>query len=107
MVAIANRFEIADDALAEFCRRWQIIDLAAFGSVLRDDFRADSDLDLLAEFAPDTRRSIFDLVQMEQELEALTGRRVDLVERSAIEQSLNYLRRNQILGTARQIYHVG
>jgi len=107
MVAIADRIEIPDTDLAAFCQRWQIIDLAAFGSVLRDDFGSESDLDLLAAFAPAARHSIFDLVRMEQELESLTGRRVDLVERTAIEQSRNYLRRSQILDTARQIYHVG
>ncbi len=107
MVAIAGRIEIADAELAAFCQRWQIVDLAAFGSVLRDDFGSDSDLDLLAIFAPTARHSIFDLVSMEQELESLTGRRVDLVERTAIEQSRNYLRRSHILDSARPFYHVG
>jgi predicted nucleotidyltransferase len=71
--------------------------LALFGSILRQDFNADSDVDVLVSFAPDAQWSLFDLVRMESELETILGREVDLVERAAIEQSENYIRRKSIL----------
>ena len=64
--------------LAEFCRRHHIHRLALFGSVLRDDFRPDSDVDVLVEFAPDHAVGLIRLAGIERELSALLGRRVDL-----------------------------
>lgn len=87
-----------------FCRRWKIVELSVFGSVLRDDFRPESDVDLLARFAPDAGWSLFDHARMERELEDLLGREVDLVSRSAVERSPNWIRREQILGTAKTLY---
>ncbi|MBI2760306.1 MAG: nucleotidyltransferase family protein [Chloroflexi bacterium] len=98
------RLPLPPDTLAEFCRRWNITELALFGSVLRDDFRPDSDVDLLVTFAPAARWSFVDLEDMESELTALLGRKVDLVERAAVEQSSNYIRRRRILTTAEPIY---
>ena len=92
------------DRIAEFCRRWKIIELAVFGSALRDDFRPDSDIDLLATFAPDADWSLFDHYHMENELVELLGREVDLVSRRAIERSENWIRRKDILTSARTIY---
>jgi predicted nucleotidyltransferase len=91
-------------AIEDFCRRWKIVELAVFGSVLRDDFRPDSDIDFLVRFAPDARWSLFDHARMERELEELLGREVDLVSRSAVERSRNWIRREEILGTARTLY---
>jgi len=90
--------------IEEFCRRWQIVELSAFGSVLRDDFRPDSDIDLLARFAPEARWSLFDHSKMERELEEILGRKVDLLSRSAVERSPNWIRRREILSTARALY---
>jgi predicted nucleotidyltransferase len=95
---------VPQEAIAEFCRRWQITEFCLFGSVLREDFRCDSDVDVLATFVSDTRHTVFDLIRMEQELAALFGRKVDLVDRRVLEQSPNYLRRRQILETAEPIY---
>lgn len=95
---------ISHSDITAFCRRWQVSELALFGSVLRADFRRDSDLDLLVRFHPDARPTLFDMVSMQEELEALLGRKVDLVSRRAIESSRNYLRRNAILGSAEVIY---
>ncbi len=81
--------------------------MALFGSVLREDFRSDSDVDVLATFAPDARWSLFDRVDMEEELSALVGRKVDLVSRRAIEQSANWIRRKAILETAEPYYVEG
>jgi predicted nucleotidyltransferase len=92
------------EELEEFCRRWKIVELSVFGSVLRQDFRPDSDIDFLARFAPDARWSLFDHMRMERELMALLGREVDLVNRSCIERSPNWIRREEILGTARTLY---
>ncbi|MGH7797376.1 MAG: nucleotidyltransferase family protein [Candidatus Binatia bacterium] len=96
--------EVPKERIAEFCRKWKIVELSFFGSVLRDDFQPDSDVDVLVSFAPEGRYSLFDLVHMEEELEKMLGRKVDLVERRAIEQSENYIRRKHILNSAQAIY---
>ena len=95
---------IPPETLRDFCQRWQISELALFGSVLRDDFGPDSDVDVLVSFAEDARHSLFDLDDMESELKAIFGREVDLVTRRGIESSPNYLRRNVILESAEVIY---
>lgn len=95
---------LSAETLASFCRRWRVAELALFGSVLRQDFRPDSDVDVLVRFAPEADWSLFDHVRMEQELKALLGRDVDLVSRRAIERSHNPIRRNAILSTAHTIY---
>ncbi len=95
---------INQDEILAFCQRWNIIELALFGSVLRDDFRPDSDVDVLVTFAPDTRRRLADLLDMEDELAALFGRAVDLVERRLVEQNQNYIVRKHILRSAETVY---
>jgi uncharacterized protein len=90
--------------VADLCQQWKIVELALFGSVLRDDFRADSDVDLLVSFSEGTHWSLFDMVRMEDQLKAILGRNVDLVERKAVELSENYIRRRHILETAEPIY---
>jgi len=99
-----NRLTIPKKRLAEFCRRWKISELAFFGSVLRDDFRPNSDIDLLVSFSPNAKISLFDLVRMQNELEEIFGREVDLVERRVIEKSENYIRRKNILSNTKVIY---
>ena len=90
--------------IEEFCNRWRIVEFALFGSVLREDFRADSDIDVLVTFAPDFQRSFTDTIQMREELEVLFGRKVDLIVKSAIARSENWLRRQNILESAEVIY---
>ncbi|TEU14440.1 MAG: hypothetical protein E3J21_15845, partial [Anaerolineales bacterium] len=90
------KIEIPTGEIADFCR-WRVTELALFGSVLRGDFGPDSDVDALVSFAPDARWSLFDLVTMQDELRAILGREVDLLERVAVEQSENYIRRRSIL----------
>jgi predicted nucleotidyltransferase len=92
------------DQLAAFCRRHGIVRLALFGSALTDSFSDESDLDFLAEWAPDAFLSLYDLVRAEAELAQMLGRRVDLVDRLAIEQSPNWLLRRAILDEALTIY---
>ena len=96
--------EIPKEKIADFCRKWKIVEISLFGSVLRDDFRPDSDVDLLVTFSPDAEWSLLDHMAMEEELSAIFGRKVDLVSRRAIERSDNYIRRKAILETAQPYY---
>jgi len=93
--------------IGEFCRRWKVAEFSLFGSVLREDFRPDSDVDVLVTFAPDAKVSLFDLVEMQDELKAIFKREVDLVEKQAIIESQNYIRRKNILGNTRVVYAQG
>lgn len=99
-----TQIAIPQGELAAFCRRWQVTELALFGSVLREDFQPDSDVDVLVQFDPEAQHTLFDLVRMQEELERILGREVDLVERAAIERSRNYLRRRAILRSAEVIH---
>jgi predicted nucleotidyltransferase len=90
--------------IAAFCKRWKVVEFSLFGSALRGDFSAQSDIDALVSFAPHCDWGLFDHVRMRQELQELFGRNVDLVTRGALEQSHNTLLRSEILGTARVIY---
>jgi len=102
-----QKISIPRHEITAFCRRWKVTEFSLFGSVLRDDFRPDSDVDVLVTFAPDSRVSLFDLVHMEDELKNLFGRDVDLVERAAIEKSENYIRRKSILSNTQVVYAAG
>jgi hypothetical protein len=101
---ISQGLQIPQGAIAEFCRRWKITELAVFGSALRDDFRPASDVDVLVTFAPDAAWSLLDDVQMQDELHEILGRPVDLVSRRAIEHSHNWIRRKAILESAETLY---
>ena len=101
---VYRNLEIPDDALAAFCRRWKVTELALFGSVLRGDFRPDSDVDVLVTFDPKARWTLFEMVDMQDDLVRLLGRQVDLVSRRGVESSRNYLRRKAILSSAETIY---
>jgi predicted nucleotidyltransferase len=97
------QIDLPMDQIADFCRRWNITELALFGSVLRDDFRPDSDVDMLVTFAPDADPAP-DRPKMREELEAVLGRSVDLTYRRVIERDPNYVIRKGILKSARVIY---
>ncbi|MBF2029753.1 MAG: nucleotidyltransferase domain-containing protein [Oscillatoriales cyanobacterium C42_A2020_001] len=87
-----------------FCQRWHIAELSVFGSILRDDFHADSDVDFLYILKPDTHWRLSDLIQAEKELTQLLDRKVDLVGKASVEQSHNWLRKRNILSSAKVIY---
>ena len=96
---------IPKDQLAKFCRTHGIRRLHIFGSALRDDFRPESDIDLLVEFEPGHIRGLFGVAAVESELSALFGgRKVDMIERRAVEQSRNYIRRRAILASSEALY---
>ena len=93
--------EIPDEVIETFCLKWKIEELALFGSVLRGDFRPDSDIDVLATFAADAKWSVFDHARMREELSTLIGREADVVETRGLR---NPFRRHEILATCRVIY---
>jgi hypothetical protein len=101
---IEKNIHLPADKIADFCGRWQITEFALFGSVLRADFRPDSDIDVLVTFAPEADWSLFDHVDMQDELKMLFEREVDLVSRRGIERSRNYIRRKAILSSAEVVY---
>jgi len=95
---------LPQNKLITFCQRWQITELALFGSVLRADFQPDrSDIDVLVTFAPDTHWSLFDHVDMQAELATMFNRPVDLLTKRSVLRSPNYLRRQHILDSAQVI----
>jgi predicted nucleotidyltransferase len=96
-----DRIAVPASALDAFCRRWNVRELSLFGSVLREDFSPDSDVDVLVAFEPEARRSLFDLVEMRDELMELFGRDVDLVSQGGLR---NPFRRHEILTTRQVLY---
>lgn len=89
------------DAISTFCTRWQIEELALFGSVLREDFSPASDVDVLVTFSPQARVSLLDFVEMQDELERIFQRKVDLVSKGGLR---NPFRRHEILNTRQVVY---
>ncbi len=98
-----RNIELPINQIQDFCQRWHITEFALFGSVLRDDFRPDSDIDILVSFELNFRRGLTETLQMRQELQTMFKRKIDLIVKSAIERSENWLHRKNILGTAQVI----
>jgi uncharacterized protein len=98
---VSRNVDIPRSEIEAFCRKWKIRELSLFGSVLREDFRPDSDIDVLVSFEPDDPWDLFHLVEMRDELIALFGRDVDLVEKEGLR---NPFRRRTILDTREVIY---
>ena len=99
-MALTN-LEIPSPGLESFCRKWRVRELSLFGSVLRDDFTPESDIDVLVSFDPDATWSLWDLTEMRDDLTALIGRPVDLVEREGLR---NPFRRDKIMQSRKVIY---
>jgi predicted nucleotidyltransferase len=89
------------ELIEAFCQRWRISELALFGSVLRDDFSPESDVDVLVTFSPDARFSLLDFVDMKEELQGILHRKVDLVSKRGLR---NPFRRHEILNTRQIVY---
>ena len=96
-----HNIELPKEKIVAFCQRWKVTELALFGSVLRDDFRPDSDIDVLVTLAPDCGLGLFELAQMQEELKAMFAREVDLVEKDGLR---NPFRRHAILNNMEVIY---
>jgi predicted nucleotidyltransferase len=107
LTGVCMEISIREDELRAFCRRHRIHRLALFGSVLREGFRPDSDVDVLVDFEEGAEPGLFDLVGIQEELSEILGRQVDLVERQAVERSENYIRRRHILDSAETVYVAG
>lgn len=97
MLAGIPNLDIDEAALRAFCEKWGVAGLAVCGSVLRDDFGPESDVDFLVTFRPDSTHSLLDYPEMEAELGQLVGRTVDLANRAAIEESRKPFWRREIL----------
>ena len=98
------RISIPYAEIAALCRKWRIRELALFGSVLRDDFRPDSDVDVLVDFEPGAPWSLSRWLSIRDELSSLLGRPVDLVEKGAIEQSRNPFLKRHVLAHMEPVY---
>jgi predicted nucleotidyltransferase len=98
------KIPIPADRIADFCRRWGVREFALFGSVLREDFRSGSDVDVLVSFLPDAHPTLFDLVRMQRELEGILSRKIDLLTRAGVEQGPNLFRKKEILNTSQVVF---
>lgn len=100
---VRDRIKASPDQIAEFCQRWKITEFALFGSVLRDDFRPDSDIDVLLSFSSNQHFTWDDWTTMQKTIESLFGREVDLVSKEYLK---NPYRRHEILSTCQVIYAI-
>ena len=96
-----QKIVVSKEKIAEFCERWEIVEFSLFGSVLRDDFNMQSDIDVLVVFSEKADIGLFDIAQMQIELEDLYGRPVDVIEKASLR---NPYRREEILKTAQVVY---
>lgn len=99
-----TKIDLPIHQIKEFCKKWQITTFSLFGSILRDDFHSDSDVDVLVTFAPNAQWSLFDHVDMQDELKSIFGRKVDLLTQEGLNKSRNYIRKQAIFDSARVIY---
>lgn len=97
---VCDRIDIPMETLAELCRRYHVRELAVFGSVLRDDFRDGSDIDILVEYEPDARVGLYEHFDLQLELERLLRRKVDLVSK----RGLNVVIRDDVLLSSQVLY---
>ena len=88
---------VSQDRIDAFCRRWNVRELALFGSVVGDDFRRDSDVDVMVSFDPASSHTLFDIVDMKDELKEIFGRELDLLQKEAVRNPFvnNHIRRNR------------
>jgi len=90
--------------ISAFCRKWNILEFSLFGSVLREDFSPESDIDVLVLFSPAAKWTLLDMVEMREELMEIFGREVDLLSKRGAESSRNQVRKKEILESAEIIY---
>ena len=102
MIVQRHGIEIDTEALAELCKRYHVRELSLFGSVLRDDFRDDSDVDVLVEFEPEARIGLFRYFDLQSELEGLFCRKIDLVTKRGLKRVI----RDDVLASSEVMYAV-
>jgi uncharacterized protein len=95
------KIPLDQERIEVFCRKWKVKELSLFGSALRDDFTPTSDIDVLVELKPEHGLTLYDWLDMIEELEGIFGRKVDLVAKKGLK---NPLRRREILDTAKVVY---
>ncbi len=98
---ISDRLQVSYQQIVSFCQHWELREFALFGSVLRDDFNNNSDIDVLVQFPTEHKLTLFDVIKMKKELEKMFGRSVDLLEKEELK---NPYRRAEILQTLKSIY---
>ncbi len=98
---MSPRIQLQQEQIVTFCRKWGIEELSFFGSVLRDDFSPDSDIDVLVSLPENSGLSLYDWTDMQSELERMFGRKVDLVSKRGLR---NPFRRHEILSTREVLY---
>lgn len=98
---IHQQIEVPMDKIKDFCGKWKIKEFSLFGSVLREDFRPESDIDVLVGFEENVGWSLYDVVEMKDELKAIFGRDVDIVEKGAVR---NPFRRRSIMTNREVLY---
>lgn len=101
---LLRRLGVDDEVISAFCHKWNVAEFALFGSVLRDDFSDESDVDVLVSFDNAAALSLWDVMEMREELAGIFKRDVDLLERPVLKRSRNYIRRAHILSSARVLY---
>ena len=101
---IRHGIEMDSEAIRAFCRKWKIKELSVFGSILRDDFRADSDVDFLADYEDDAEWDLFDHMDMEEELEGIIEHKADILDRPTMQNHDNWLLRKAIFSTEEKVY---
>ncbi|WP_107671093.1 nucleotidyltransferase family protein [Cyanothece sp. BG0011] len=102
---IQQRLKLSKVDITDICEQWNIKKLSLFGSILRDDFNENSDIDLLIQFNPDARQGLLTLARLKHHLEDMTQRSVDVVVQESIENSENWIRKQEIFKTAQIIYY--
>ena len=103
-LTIRDRLNISPNELGDLCQQWGIVEISLFGSILRDDFHKNSDIDLLITLAPDVPQGLLTLAKIKRQLEDQLKRTVDLVIKESVQNSDNWIRRQEILNTAVTIY---
>jgi len=103
MTVRVGMIEVDRERLVRVCKKWGLREVAVFGSVTRDDFDEESDIDLLVTFDPGSRFTMLKLADIEADLSAVFGRPVDVVERAAVEENPNWILRRSILDSAQRL----
>jgi len=97
----AQKIDFYKEQIIDFCKKWKVKEFSVFGSFLRNDLNENSDVDVLLTFFQEAHHSFFDLLEMQEELETIFGRKVDLVEKEGLR---NPIRRNSILKNREIVY---